>query len=87
MKELFYLWIILANLWGLAMMFIDKRRAFKHHYRIPEKTFYVTAFLGGVFSIELGMILFHHKTKKAKFYWLIHLALVVWIVLLFICHR
>ncbi len=63
---LFYL--ILANLFGLFIMKLDKGYAKKHHRRIPEKTLLLTAAVGGIFGIWGGMYLFHHKTKKPKFY-------------------
>ena len=48
-------------------MFIDKRKACKRKYRIPEDILMLIAILMGCFGIFVGMILFRHKTKKIKF--------------------
>ena len=42
---------------------IDKRKAIKHKYRIPEKTLFVFALLGGSFGALLGMYVCRHKTR------------------------
>ena len=63
---LFYLLTI--NALGLLIMLADKRRAQKKLWRIPEATLITIAILGGSAGSLLGMRLFHHKTKKPKFY-------------------
>ncbi len=45
---------------------IDKVKAINNKYRIPEKVLLLWAFLGPIGGL-LGMQLFRHKTKKAKF--------------------
>lgn len=45
----------------------DKRKATKHHSRIPENRLFACAFLGGGLGCILGMYAFHHKTKKLSF--------------------
>lgn len=45
----------------------DKRRATKHHSRIPEKRLFAYAFLGGSIGCLLGMSAYRHKTKKLSF--------------------
>lgn len=79
MKLIIY-WLSYANFVSFFLTLWDKRKAVKNQYRIPEKTFFILAFLGGVFGIELGMLLFHHKTKKASFFLIIHAAFLVWIL-------
>lgn len=63
MKELFYTYLLLINIVGFISMGIDKRRAIKHHWRIPERTLFLTAFFGGSLGTVLAMYCFHHKTK------------------------
>ena len=48
-------------------MFIDKRKAIKHRYRIPEKTLFLVSLLGGSIGTLAGMYLFRHKTKHWYF--------------------
>lgn len=58
---------ILLNLIGLYIMVDDKKRARKHQFRIPEKTLWMVALLGGAIGTTAGMKLFHHKTKHRSF--------------------
>lgn len=46
---------------------IDKAKAIKNQWRIPEKTLLGLAFAGGSVGALLGMYLFRHKTRKARF--------------------
>ncbi len=55
------------NIVGFIIMGVDKRKAIKHQYRIPEKTLFVVAIFGGSLGGFLGMELFRHKTKHMKF--------------------
>lgn len=62
---IFYL--LLINIVGYAIMGIDKRRAIRGAFRIPEATLFGTAFLGGSLGCILGMQHFRHKTKHWYF--------------------
>ncbi len=48
-------------------MFLDKRKAKKHKWRISEKTIFLIALLGGSLGCLLGMNIFRHKTKHWYF--------------------
>jgi uncharacterized membrane protein YsdA (DUF1294 family) len=60
-------YLIIINIICFLLMGLDKYLAIKKKYRISEKTLLLTAFLGGSIGIFLGMIIFHHKTKKTIF--------------------
>ena len=61
------IYFIIINIIGFLIMLIDKRKAEKGKWRIPEKTiFIVTAFGGGIGTIA-GMYACHHKTRKLQF--------------------
>jgi len=60
-------YLILMNLAGFLSMGIDKRRAIKHKWRIPEKTLFLFALLGGSVGSNCGMEFFRHKTKHWYF--------------------
>ena len=48
-------------------MFIDKQKARKGSWRIPEKTLFTLTLLGGGIGTIAGMYTFRHKTKKLYF--------------------
>lgn len=55
------------NLITFAVYGIDKMRAKKNRWRIPEKTLFLLAIVGGSVGAWLGMQYFHHKTKHMQF--------------------
>lgn len=61
------LYLIVINLLGFLLMGIDKRRAVRHAWRIPEKRLFLTALLGGSLGCIVGMYTFRHKTKHNTF--------------------
>jgi len=61
------IYLIIINICGLLSMFIDKRRAIKSKWRIPEKTLFLFAIFGGSIGSIAGMQLFRHKTKHWYF--------------------
>ncbi len=62
-----YAYLIIINAAGFLFMLIDKRKAQKDLWRIPERTLLGIALFGGSFGTLLGMNLFRHKTKHDKF--------------------
>ena len=76
---LFYLLTI--NAVGFVIMLADKRKAQKNQWRIPEATLITVALLGGSVGSLAGMRLFHHKTRKPKFYIGIPLILAAQLIL------
>lgn len=63
-------------------MGIDKDRAKRGAWRIPEKTLFVCALLGGSFGTTLGMSAFRHKTKHWYFKYGMPLIFVIQVVLI-----
>lgn len=58
---------LVMNIAAFALMGVDKARAKKGAWRIPEATlFLVTALLGGLGGTA-GMLFFRHKTKHWYF--------------------
>ena len=82
-----YLLVLLAvmSVFLFAMMGIDKGKARRGTWRIPEKTLFVFALLLGASGGTAGMFLFHHKTKHWYFRFgfpllaAAQLALVLWL--------
>ena len=56
---------------------VDKYKAMRKKWRIPEAVLLAAAFLFGGIGANLGMVLFHHKTRKWKFRILVPLFMVV----------
>lgn len=73
---------IIINIIGFTLMGIDKKRARKHQWRIPEKTLFLTALLMGSLGTWTGMYVFRHKTKHWYFVIGMPLILVVQVILL-----
>lgn len=67
MKTFLIFYMILINLFGFAIMGIDKRRAIRHRWRIPERVLFGTAFFFGSIGILTGMYVFRHKTRHLSF--------------------
>ncbi len=63
----FFLYLLLINAVAFLLMRIDKQKARKNRWRIPESTLIMTAVLGGSIGALAGMYLFRHKTKHLKF--------------------
>lgn len=62
-----FLYLLVINLLGFLVMFIDKKKAEKGRWRISEHTLFVFTWLGGGIGTIAGMYLFRHKTQKLKF--------------------
>lgn len=70
------------NAIGLFVMFWDKRKAQRREWRIPERTLFLIAALGGAFGVLFGMSLARHKTKHLKFQLIIPILAFAWALLL-----
>jgi len=63
----FFIYLLVVNLLGFFMMGIDKKKAQKDKWRIPERSLFIITLLCGGIGTNLGMHIFHHKTKKWYF--------------------
>lgn len=79
--------LLFINFIGFLLMGIDKQRAIKHKYRIPELSLWFVAIIGGAVGSFVGMNVFRHKTKHILFVVgmpaliIIHLGIVVYLKL------
>lgn len=62
-------------------MGIDKRKAIKGAFRIPEATLFIVALIGGSLGSILGMYTFRHKTRHMIFVYGMPAILILQIVL------
>lgn len=74
-------YLVIINALGFVLMRVDKQRAKRKLWRIPEATLMAVAVFGGSIGSLLGMYAFRHKTKHAKFSVGIPLILVLQIML------
>ncbi len=72
---IFYLAII--NIITFILFGIDKLKAIKNRYRIPEFTLILFSFLFGALGGIFGMYVFRHKTLKPKFFITVPLLLLL----------
>ncbi len=64
---IFLVYYIIINLIGFIIMGVDKRKAIRNAYRIPEASLFFVALIGGALGTTLGMNHFRHKTKHWYF--------------------
>lgn len=79
--------IIMINLVSFALYGFDKHRAKKHGRRVSESTLLLMAAIGGSIGALLGMYIFHHKTKKPKFYIGVPLLLIIQIAIAVLLYK
>ena len=81
---------IAINVILFLAMAIDKAKAVKGLWRIPESTLFILSLLGGAIGGFAAMYLFHHKNRKWSFKiifalsLILHLALVAFLLNTFI---
>ena len=68
LKKILLMDLLLINAAGFTLMLVDKIKAKRNLWRIPEATLIGVAAIGGSIGAIAGMKLFRHKTLHAKFY-------------------
>lgn len=61
-------YLVLINGITWAVYGLDKWKARRNAWRIPERVLLTLALLGGSLGALAGMAMFHHKTRKPKFF-------------------
>ena len=83
MNNILYKYLIIINIISFISYTKDKYNAIKNKRRIKEKTLLLYTILGGISGV-LAMIIFHHKTKKIKF-WIINIiSIIIWIYIIYL---
>ncbi len=67
--EVIAIYLAAVNAVGFILMGIDKSKAKRRKWRIPETTLFLVAAIGGSLGSWLGMYTFRHKTKHRYFVW------------------
>lgn len=60
-------YFVLISLITFAVTYADKRKAIKSKRRVPEKTLFLLAFMGGSVAEYLTMKVIRHKTLHKRF--------------------
>ncbi|WP_017187018.1 DUF1294 domain-containing protein [Alkalibacillus haloalkaliphilus] len=82
MEIFLYVLVGVASMIAFIMMGLDKSYARKGKWRIPERTLWVTALIGGAPGAWFGMIYFRHKTKHSLFQFGMPLLTITWMIIL-----
>ena len=69
MKEILALYLLIINALAFLLMLLDKYKARKNLWRIPEATLMGAAALGGSIGALLGMYTVRHKTRHKNLPW------------------
>lgn len=78
------LYFVTMNAIGFGIMGIDKWKAKKGYWRIPESTLFIIAVIGGSIGSILGMYAFRHKTKHWYFVFGMPAILVIELLIAFL---
>jgi len=70
-------YIVIINILTFIVYGIDKLKAKKGKWRIPESTLLLLAIIGGSIGAFLGMKVWHHKTMHKKFKYGIPLIIIL----------
>ncbi len=65
--EIFFAYLAAVSIIVVIMTVHDKSAAKRHRRRVPEKTLFITAVLGGSAAMLLTMVAIRHKTKHKRF--------------------
>ena len=79
------IYLVVINVVTFFIYGIDKWKAKKSKWRIPETTLLGLAVIGGSVGAWLGMKVWHHKTLHKKFEYGVPLILIAQIALIFLC--
>ena len=87
MTEVVLIYLLTVNAIGFLLMTVDKYKAKKNLWRIPESTLMTVALIGGSIGSLVGMYTVRHKTKHLKFtvgipvILVLQIAAVIWILM------
>ena len=85
MKQIL-VYILVVNVITFMLFAIDKWKAKRNRWRIPEKMLLGFSFFGGAIGGLIGMRLCHHKTQKKRFSFgipmmiVLHFLVIIWLL-------
>ena len=87
MTKLILIYLLIVNAIAFLLMLVDKQKARRKLWRIPEATLLLSAAIGGSIGALAGMYTFRHKTKHLKFTFGVPAILIAQIVVAFLVLR
>ena len=82
------IWLFATSVAAAATALWDKFRARRHEWRVPERTLWLLAVLGGAAAMWMTFRLIRHKTRHRRFMWGLPLLMVAQAALLvFLWHK
>lgn len=68
-EALSFLWgyLVAINVTAFLAAAVDKRRAKRGRWRLPERTLWLLALMLGSAGLYFGMLVFRHKTQRPLF--------------------
>ncbi len=85
--DLFIIYLAIINALSLLLMLLDKEKAKRNRWRIPERTLLGICALGGSLGGFIAMVVFRHKTKHIAFALGIPVMLIIHCGALYLLHR
>jgi uncharacterized membrane protein YsdA (DUF1294 family) len=80
-------YVIIMNIVGFSIMGIDKWKAKKRTFRVPEATLFIIAIIGGSIGSILGMYAFRHKTRHWYFVYGLPFIFILQVIILFLLYK
>lgn len=81
-RAIFLIYLAFVNLIAFILYGLDKFKAKRGKWRIPESRLIMSALIGGSLGALLGMQIFRHKTEHTKFVLTIPLTLTFHILII-----
>ncbi|MDD2972533.1 MAG: DUF1294 domain-containing protein [Lachnospiraceae bacterium] len=85
--SLIIIYLSVVNIIGFGIMGIDKFKAKKGLWRIPESTLFIIAIIGGSAGSILGMYTFRHKTRHWYFVYGMPAILIIQLLIVFLLSK
>ena len=83
MIKLILTYLVIINIAAFIAFGIDKWRAQNNAWRIPEATLFLLSIIGGSIGAEIGMHVWHHKTRHLSF--IIGIPIILLLQIIVIC--
>ncbi|EOL45867.1 DUF1294 domain-containing protein [Enterococcus caccae] len=87
LKHLPWVYLLSLNVIEFFAMYIDKQRARRRKWRIPESNLLFIGVIGGGAGGLLAQQLFHHKTRKLRFYFAFIFGTLVAIAIIYFSYK